>query len=105
MIHTAREAAIHLIQNYVKRGDSYESIKNSFMGRSCSSYNASIGGYINRKWISSKFIIVTQLNNKDINPKIFELRELFYGIKNNTIVVNPLINRQPYEVHTQQLLF
>ena len=80
-VSTARQAAIHLIKRYVERGDSFEILKASFLEHSCSYYKASIGGFINQKWVSTKFVVVCQLHGQNINPKIFELKELYDFLK------------------------
>lgn len=111
-ISTARQAAINLIANSVERGDSLECLKASFLDNSSLSYSASIGGYVNQKWVSTNFIVVTELQGNKIEPKIFELKELYLTLKSqfmagSFISTNPLLipSTVRNHVHVQQSLF
>ena len=79
-IKTERDAAIDLIEAYVKRGDSIESLKAGGMGSSNGIYQASIGGHVNGKKIGSDKIIVQKLHGKTVN-EIFSLQAIFDQIK------------------------
>jgi hypothetical protein len=79
-ITTAREAAIDLIRAYVERGDSYESLKGSFLGSMGGRYDAQIGGYLKNKNARADQIVVSRLNGKEVS-EVFSLKELFDEIK------------------------
>ena len=78
----AFNAAVSLIEAYVKRGDSYEYLKAGQLGCSCRDFSAAIGGYVDRVFYPSSIIIVTRANGLDITPQTFPLKTIFDHIKN-----------------------
>jgi hypothetical protein len=76
----AREAAKHLIQKYVERGDSIESLRSSYMG-SCAphSYDVSIGGYMpvgGKRYSCDWILVYRDMSGKEVNQS-FKLREIY----------------------------
>lgn len=82
---TPRQLALHLIKVYVERGDSFESLRSSYLGESCTEYSVAIGG---SAWQREKLlyigkgdeIVVSRVDSKDV-CYVFKLRELFNEIK------------------------
>lgn len=82
----AKTIAIDFIKDYVERGDTLKSLKDGQGGSSSSEYSVSIGGYANKKRVSSDKIVVTRMNGKDLAiPKIFSLKELYDEIKSQSV--------------------
>ncbi len=80
----ARDAAKALIRQYVERGDSYQSLKESLMGRYGSDYRAGIGvsgGSSTCAPKNSDSITVTWLEGNEVCQH-FSLKQLFDEIKN-----------------------
>lgn len=80
----ARDAAKALIRHYVERGDTYQSLKESLMGRYGSDYRAGIGvggGSSRCAPKNSDAITVTWLEGEDVCQH-FSLRQLFNEIRN-----------------------
>ncbi len=80
----AREAAKHLIRRYVERGDSYESLKESWMGSWGRDYRAGIGAgghATNCPFKNPDSITVSWLEGEQVCYH-FSLRELYDEIKN-----------------------
>lgn len=80
----AREAARDLIKFYVLRGDSYESLKESWMGVYGRQYRAGIGSGGHATYCPSKgndSITVSWLEGEQVCFH-YSLRELFDEIKN-----------------------
>lgn len=76
--------AIELIEGYVKRGDSLESLK---AGQLCcfgSHWNASIGGWIDGKKLPNDKILVKSIGEKEVN-EVFKLAEIYWSIKTKTL--------------------
>ena len=73
---TTKQVAINLIKYDVLRGNSFDTIKRSQHGAFCKESGAMIGGYYKGKKLSDK-IIVNRVNGKDIEPEIFNLKEIF----------------------------
>lgn len=96
---TPKEAAIDLIEHYVKRGDSIEDLRKSWMSAHGGSYSASIGGAIfppechggyqeimtcpkeKIKKVGSDKILVEEVGGKLVN-EVFSIYEIFGIIKN-----------------------
>jgi hypothetical protein len=80
----AREAAKHLIQKYVERGDSVESLRASHMGASAPhSYYVSIGGYMpvgGKPWATDWILVYRDMNGKEVNIA-FKLQEIYNECK------------------------
>ena len=85
-ISTAREAAISLITPSIEHGKSFDEIKNSFMDHCSDNFSASVGGYVGTRWVSTKFVVVKAMNGETIQPKVFELQELFSLYQRNRIL-------------------
>lgn len=95
---TPKEAAIDLIEHYVKRGDSIQDLRKGAMGSHGGVYTASIGGAIfpaecqggfkeimscpkeKIKKVASDKILVEQVNGELVN-EVFSLYEIFGIIK------------------------
>ena len=69
---TALEAAIALIEYYVLRGDSEESLRAGCMGCYCGSWSACISGFMNGKKYPSTKILVEKVDDKIVN-EVFSL--------------------------------
>lgn len=111
-ISSAREAALRLIEPSVEYGKSFDQIRNSFLIHNSELFIASIGGYIGQRWISSKFVVVKALNGTPIQPKIFELQEIYTQVRRrfyagNFSSTNPLLvaKSQKRAKHVQKMLF
>jgi DNA-binding protein Fis len=89
-VSTPKQAAIQLIESYVKRGESIQSLKNGQMGEAGGDFSAQIGGYINGKKYSTDNILVTKLNGKEVN-EVFSLKKIYDEIlqssKDTTLMV------------------
>jgi len=76
----AREAAKHLIQKYVERGDSIESLRSSYMGASAPhSYDVFIGGYMSvgdKHWSNDWILVYRDISGKEVN-QAFKLQEIY----------------------------
>jgi hypothetical protein len=80
-IKTARDAAKDLIKKYVKRGDTYDHLKNSFLGSHSDKYGAAIGMHVNGKAQTNKIVVIS-LHGQDLSkPEVFSLKELYDEIK------------------------
>jgi len=78
----AHKAAKHLIEQYVIRGDSVESLKAGQMG-ACSpnSYWVSIGGYLNgKRYSTDKIIVERDMKGVEVE-RVFDLRKIYNEIK------------------------
>lgn len=74
---TPKDAAIKLIEAYVLRGDSLQSLKNGNGGTSNSEFSAQIGGYSrNGKNYSADNILVEKINGKEVN-EVFSLKKIY----------------------------
>ena len=75
-----REAAKHLIQKYVERGDSVKSLRSSHMGSAApGSYDVSIGGYMlvgEKHWSTDWILVYRVMTGKEVN-QAFKLREIY----------------------------
>ncbi len=76
----ARELAKRFIRSYVKRGDSFESLKASHMGMGCTGESVRIGGRMNEKCYTTDFIIVSCVGGKTANVA-FKLRDIFREVE------------------------
>lgn len=77
---TAKRAAIDLIRSYVLAGRTLEQFKEGELGYFGPDYHASIGGYINRKRISTDYILVEQLNGRPYT-KTFLLKDIITAVR------------------------
>lgn len=73
---TAKDVAIDLIDVYVKRGDSIQSLKSGMQGSFSDKGRSSISGYIGNKKYDSNYIVVTRVGKEDINA-IFKLADIY----------------------------
>lgn len=83
---TAKDVAINLIEAYVKRGDSIESLRSGQQGMGGGIGSASISGYIGDKKYNSHFIVVSRIGDyKDGTPveAVFKLEDLYNEIKDD----------------------
>ncbi|MFA6566672.1 MAG: hypothetical protein WCS96_00525 [Victivallales bacterium] len=72
----ARELAKRFIRPYVKRGDSFESLKASHMGLMRTEESVCIGGWMDGKSYTTDFIIVSRVGGQ--TTKIaFKIRDIF----------------------------
>lgn len=76
-----RDAAKHLIRNYVKRGDDISYLKD--MGASSpDSYSAGISGYLNgKRYGSDKILVFRDMNGKVVN-QLYSKQEIYDELKN-----------------------
>ena len=79
-MQTTIKIAKDLIEYYVLRGDTLESLRAGRQGSYSKESAACIGGYIENKKINPDKIIVSRINGKDIAPEIFSLKKLFNDI-------------------------
>lgn len=75
----AREFAKQFIRPYVERGDSFESLKASHMGRMCSEGSVCIGGRMNGKSYNMDFIIVSHIGGHTVYLA-FKLKDIYREI-------------------------
>ncbi len=79
----ARDVAKKLIEDYVKRGDTFESLKGSYLGGN----DAMIGGYANGKGVGGEKIVVKSIDGKELpSPQVFSLREIYDEVKKEEIL-------------------
>ncbi len=76
---TPKEVATNLIEHYVRRGDSFASLKSGQMGSSSDTYCAAIGGYADGKRIGNDKIIVSRIGKKEC-LYIFKLQDIMDSI-------------------------
>jgi len=75
-----KQAAMELVESYVMRGDSLQSLRSGQQGCSCEEFRAMIGGYLNGKKYGTDKIIVREINGRECE-EVFSLSEIFYFIK------------------------
>ena len=80
---TPKSVAVDLIQFYVKRGDSLDSLKKGQMGSGNSDESACIGEYCQGKKFSTDFIIVSKFNGIEI-CEVFKLKSIYDEIKKDS---------------------
>jgi hypothetical protein len=68
-----------LIRGYVKRGDTIESLRGSYLGYASTDFWASIGGNINGKVIGQDWILVQELDGVEIQD-LFSLEKIYQEI-------------------------
>lgn len=67
-----QQFAVAMVAPYARRGDSYEHVKNSYLGHASNSFYASISGYVGNKHYGGDYIVckykekVTVYKLKDI---------------------------------------
>ena len=87
----ARALAKRFLYPYIKRGDSFESLKKSQMGMGCRKESVCIGGLMNEKSYSTDFIIVAKVDDREANAA-FKLRDIFREVQGEIMTVRDLEN-------------
>ena len=86
ILKNAFSAAVKLIEPYVRRGDSYQSLKEGQLGRLNDEFHAFIGGYVDNIYYSPEFIVVTKANFQQIETHTFSLQVIYKHIKQHSVV-------------------
>ncbi len=101
---TPEVAARKLIENYVTRGDSFQSIKSGSIGTYTDDFHASVGGYVNGKNVGNDKIIVYKVNGKELEtPAIISLKDMFDKIKKENSVVQEDIIKKATDARKKRL--